>query len=251
MDGRRPLGGKTYGRIPHLPGSRLGLGERHVSWAQARRMTTRPHPGDSVWVQEKLDGTNVAVARLGDELAALTRAGYLAGDSRRVQARLFDAWVQHHAERFLDVLQPGERAVGEWLLYAHGTRYDLPHEPFVVFDVMQGARRLPLPELTQRLAGALVLPALYAKDAADPAELYRSLRPHGHHGAVTPPEGLVYRVERGGEVEVVAKWVHPGYVTGAYFEQEEAVLPNGLRPEDENLLRQLERGLEQQARRPG
>lgn len=243
MDGRRPLGAKTYGRIPHLPGSRLGPGERHVSWAQARRATVSPGPGDSVWVQEKLDGTNVAVARVGDELVALTRAGYRAASSRRFQARLFDAWVQHHAERFLNVLKPGERAVGEWLLYAHGTRYDLPHEPFVVFDVMQGTRRLPLPELTRRLAGVLVLPALHATDAADPAELYRSLLPQGHHGARTPPEGLVYRVERGGEVEVVAKWVHPGYVTGAYFEEDEAVLPNGLWPGDRELLARLEGGL--------
>jgi hypothetical protein len=40
---------------------------------------------------------------------------------------------------------------------------------------------------------------------------------HGHHGAIDAPEGLVYRVEAGGRVVLVAKWVRPDKVDGAYL----------------------------------
>ena len=46
-------------------------------------------------------------------------------------------------------------------------------------------------------------------------------------------------------MEVVAKWVQPDYVEGAYFENGEAALTNTFRPEDEQtldgLLYQLDR----------
>lgn len=235
----RPLGAKSYGRMHHLPGSRLGPAERHLPAALATRLTISPQPGDRVWVQEKLDGTNVAVARIGDELVALTRAGYRAADSRRLQGRLFDAWTQEHRARFLDVLRPGERVVGEWLYHAHGTRYVLPHEPFVAFDLMRGQERTPLAELTQRLGKALVLPALHAQGPHEPSALFITMEGHGGHGAVPGPEGLIYRLECGDRVEVVAKWVRPDYVEGLYFKDDEAVLPNAFRPEDERTLTDL------------
>lgn len=235
----RPLGAKSYGRMHHLPGSRLGPAERHLPAALAARLTVSPHDEDRIWVQEKLDGTNVAVARIGDDLVALTRAGYRAADSRRLQGRLFDAWVKGEQDRFLAVLRPGERVVGEWLYHAHGTRYVLPHEPFVAFDLMRGQERTPLAELTQRLSGALVLPALHAQETHDPAALFSAAAGHGGHGAVPVPEGLIYRLERGDRVEVVAKWVRPEYVEGLYFEDGEAVLPNTFRPEDERTLHDL------------
>ena len=49
---------------------------------------------------------------------------------------MFAAWVEANAARFRDVLVDGERIAGEWLALAHGIRYELPHEPFVVFDVL-------------------------------------------------------------------------------------------------------------------
>jgi len=229
--------------MSHLPGSRLGPAERHLPAVQAGRLTRSPLAGDQVWVQEKLDGTNVAVARVGDEVVALTRAGYRAADSRRLRGRLFDAWVNGQRERFLDVLRPGERVVGEWLYHAHGTRYVLPHEPFVVFDLMRGTDRSTLAALQDRLGGVLVLPGLHAREAHDPASLFRVLDGRSLHGAVTGPEGLIYRLERRDEVELVAKWVRPDYVEGAYFEDDEAVLPNTFRAEDEVLLARLCRQL--------
>lgn len=235
---QRPLGMKTYGRIPHLPGSRLTPTDGTISTREAQRATGDGLPGDQVWVHEKLDGSNLAVARCGDEVLALTRAGYRAALSRRPQAQLFAAWVEHHAERFLDLLQPGERVVGEWLLFAHGTRYQLAHEPFVAFDLMQKNTRLPWSELMRRLGTSLVTPQLHAAHATDPAALFQTLG-SGGHGAVGQPEGLVYRIERGEQVEFLTKWVRPDYQTGLYFGADEAVLPNHLRSEDAELLAHL------------
>ena len=43
-----------------------------------------------------------------------------------------------------------------------------------------------------------------------------------HHGAVDAPEGVVYRVERGGAVDFLAKYVRPEKVDGRYlFEVDE------------------------------
>ncbi|UQN10668.1 RNA ligase family protein [Deinococcus sp. QL22] len=234
----RPLGMKTYGRIPHLPGSHLTPADRTISEREARRATRDALPGDQVWVHEKLDGSNLAVARIGDQVLALTRAGYRAESSRRPQAQLFAAWVEHHAERFLGLLQPGERVIGEWLLFAHGTQYQLAHEPFVAFDLMQGKDRVPWAQLTGRLGSSLVTPQLHAAQAGDPSALFQTIGTGGH-GAVERPEGLVYRVERGGQVDFLAKWVRPDYQTGLYFEADEAVLPNQLRSEDAELLIRL------------
>jgi hypothetical protein len=34
---------------------------------------------------------------------------------------------------------------------------------------------------------------------------------------IDPPEGLIYRVERGGQTVLIAKWVRPGKVDGSYL----------------------------------
>lgn len=238
----RPLGIKAYGRIPHLPGRARTATDHVVSVGEAARLVHRPWPGDQLWVHEKLDGTNLSVARVGDDLLALTRAGHRGQESRRPQAQLFAAWVEHHSERFLDLLAPGERLVGEWLLFAHGTRYQLEHEPFVVFDLMRGRVRSPWLEVRRRIGSVLPTPAVHATGPADPEQLVQALG-GGGHGALDPVEGLVYRTEREGRVDRVAKWVRLEYRAGHYFEAEEATLPQGLRSEDAELFGQLCRGL--------
>ncbi len=40
---------------------------------------------------------------------------------------------------------------------------------------------------------------------------------NGKHGAIDPVEGLVYRVERKGEVDFLVKYVRPGKENGIYF----------------------------------
>jgi hypothetical protein len=53
----KPLGGKAYGSIPHLPGSKFGdRRDRGVPAGEDLLYLKRPHPGDRIVVQEKLDG---------------------------------------------------------------------------------------------------------------------------------------------------------------------------------------------------
>ena len=91
---------------------------------------------DVIIVTEKLDGSNVCVVRVKGALVPLGRAGYPAISSKYEQHRLFANWVYERLNRF-EFLAEGERLCGEWLCQAHGTRYELKHEPFVVFDLMR------------------------------------------------------------------------------------------------------------------
>ena len=64
----------------------------------------------------------------------LIRAGYPAVSSHYHQHRIFHLWVMTRLHQF-EWLQEGERVAGEWLAQAHGTRYNLPHEPFVALSL--------------------------------------------------------------------------------------------------------------------
>lgn len=204
----RPLGHKAYGSIPHLPGSRTGPTDRHLPENLARRLVEEAPAGYEVLVQEKLDGSCVAVARLDDVIFALGRGGDLAERSRNEGRRMFAAWVAREESRWLALLAPGERLVGEWLALAHSTRYELCGEPFVAFDLMVGEERAGIDELTARVRSAgLVPPHLVHRGPAlsvvDALERLGS----GGHGALDAVEGLVYRLERAGEVALIAKHV--------------------------------------------
>jgi hypothetical protein len=217
----KPLGHKAYGSIGHLPGSRMGTGDHHITLGQARICTEKVRDSkDFVVVQEKLDGSCCAVARLEDgSLVSLGRAGWPASTSQYEQHQLFAAWVRENFYRF-DFLQPGERIVGEWLAQAHGTRYKLRHEPFVVFDIMVGSVRTPYSTFAERVIPHFVVPRLISAGNY-PLSIEDTMR-HliaypKHHGAIDPIEGAVWRVERNGVVDFLAKYVRPDKVDGCYL----------------------------------
>jgi hypothetical protein len=148
---KKPFGIKNYGSIPHLSGSRLGERDYMANPGHERIATKQVRDRhDRVWVQEKLDGSNVGVGLVNSTLVPMTRAGYLASTSPYRQHWEFSNWVFTNESRFRDVLKEGERLVGEWLMQAHGTRYELQHEPFVVFDLMRGQTRAIYAELDAR-----------------------------------------------------------------------------------------------------
>ena len=63
---RKPLGGKSYGSIPHLLGSRRGPTDRGCNDGQHRICCERTRDKrDRIIVTEKLDGSNVAAAKIG------------------------------------------------------------------------------------------------------------------------------------------------------------------------------------------
>lgn len=215
----KPLGTKAYGSIPHLPTSRLGPGDHHVNPGQARICLEKARDRhDRILVTEKLDGSNCAVARIGDDIVPLVRSGFRAASSRFEQHHLFAEWVADQTVRFAAVLKDGERLVGEWLLQAHGTRYVLPHEPFVAFDLMEGMTRIPYDAFLERVQSRFVTPRLIHDGGACTLETVReALADRSVHGALDPIEGAVWRVERRGAVDFLAKWVRPDKQDGIYL----------------------------------
>lgn len=216
----KPLGGRAYGHIPHLPTSRMGPGDHHCHPGQAQICTTRPRDRhDHIIVQEKLDGSCVSVAKLNGTIISLTRAGYLASTSEFKQHHLFADWVVMNEDRFDQILKEGERLCGEWLAQAHGTRYKLTHEPFVAFDLMTANTRRPYEQFLDAVRpGDFITPALLHKGSPISVERILTLLEPSQHGAIDPVEGAVWRVERLGAVDFLAKYVRPDKQDGYYLD---------------------------------
>lgn len=215
----KPLSRKAYGSIGHLPCSRMGPGDHAVPPGMGRIVTVRARDKhDRVIVQEKLDGSCVAVALLEGMLHPLGRAGWPAVSSRFEQHRHFHNWVMLHADRFRGVLRQGERLVGEWLMQAHGTRYNLAgREPFVAFDILRGEEREPFDAFTSRVADTFATPTVLATSPTSVESAMSLLGEFGRFGALDPVEGVVYRCERKGAVEFLAKYVRPDKADGVYL----------------------------------
>lgn len=217
----KPLGSKAYGHIGHLPGSRMGPGDHRLNEGQDRIATLKARDKhDTIIVQEKLDGSCVAVARINGALVPLQRAGYPAASSPYEQHHLFADWVWQNQSRF-DVVHESERIVGEWLAMAHGTRYDLTdRDPFVAFDLMRGPERMTVAEFRDRIFGNFRSPATLGLGPTTIEAAMKALGTFGHYGALDRAEGAVWRVERSGKVDFLAKYVRPDKVDGSYFEGE-------------------------------
>lgn len=216
----KPLGHKAYGSIPHLPGSRLGSGDHHCEEGQARIATVKTRDKyDTVIVQEKLDGSCCAVAKVNGQILALGRAGFLASSSQYSVHLHFAEWVEEQKSRFDRLLREGERVVGEYLAQTVGTRYDLHHEPFVVFDIMTGPDRACYEEtLTRANHWGFTTPLTLSHGPAYSIEsAMEVLSKKSGHGAIDPVEGAIWRVERKGKVDFLTKFVRHDKEDGKYF----------------------------------
>ena len=219
----KPIGRKAYGSIGHLPNSRLGPGDHKMTEGQARICTVKARDKhDRIIVQEKLDGSCVAVAMVDGTLHPIGRAGWPAISSPHEMHRLFAQWVWANDARFRRLLNEGERVIGEWLAQAHGTMYDLSgREPFAPFDIMHGERRIPFDEFRARVdAEGFQRPALLHDGGPISVEDALAIHDEGYGTPCDRTEGVVYRVERKGEVDFLAKYVRPDKVDGCYLNGE-------------------------------
>lgn len=192
----------------------------HACHAGQQRIATEQvrDKHDVVIVMEKLDGSNVGIARVGDDIFALGRAGYLAQTSKYEQHQLFADWVREREDLWRRVLVPGQRLVGEWMAQAHGTRYTLPFGPFAAFDLMEGEARRPFSELLACChAFSVPMPKLLHIGGPLSIEAAMAMHGDGHHGCLDKPEGAVWRVERRGQFDFMVKWVRPDKVDGKYL----------------------------------
>lgn len=216
----KPLGRKSYGSIGHLPNSRLGPSDSSVTEGQAKICTVKKRDRhDTIIVQEKLDGSNVGVALVNGEIIPLTRAGYHAMTSPYEQHHYFAQWVSEQEHRFRRVLKEGYRICGEWLSQAHGTLYALDglleFDPFAAFDIMEGARRLTMVEFTDTLQEQFCTPTMLCNG---PISVEEAMEIHRNYSYPCDEiEGVVYRVERGGKVDFLAKYVRPDKVDGKHL----------------------------------
>jgi len=210
-----PLGRKAYGSIPHLIGSKRGDGDHGVNEWQHRICTEKSRPGDVVIVQEKVDGSNVAVAKIDGTIVPLVRAGYRAETSPYELHHLFADWVGAKFSRFDDLLDEGERLCGEWLAQAHGTLYDIPADgdPFVAFDIMRGSERVPHIKFLERIGRKFKTPSWLW--VGPPCSIEHALKCLDI--VCIEAEGVVYRVERNGKFDFIAKYVRPEFETGKYL----------------------------------
>jgi len=219
IDPRKPLGYRAYGHIAHLPGSRTGPKDKHINEGQAKiccEKTRDKH--DIVIVQEKLDGSNVSIAKINSEIVPLIRSGYRARSSRFEMHHKFEVWALSKYQIFDELLKEGERCCGEWLLQAHGTRYALPHEPFVAFDIIKEKQRFTWEE-TEKKCEALGLTTAHTLHTGGPLSIKNALERLGlgQHGALDPVEGAVWRVERKFKVDFLAKYVKLDKKDGHYL----------------------------------
>lgn len=227
----KPLGRKAYGSIPHLPGSRLGPGDHHCHVGQDAICQTKARDRhDRIIVTEKLDGGNVAIAKVGGEIHALGRAGYPAITSPFEQHHHFDTWVKRLGGLWSAMLNEGEALHGEWLAQAHGTMYDLQHDPFVAFDLTRNGKRVSHDELVDACERFSVKTPKVISDGppVTVAAALEALGEFGHHGATDPVEGAVWRVERRGQFDFLAKYVRPDKQDGKYLPEISGAGPRWL-----------------------
>lgn len=222
----KPLGHKNYGSIPHLIGSKLGPADRHVHEGQHRICTEKTRDKyDVIIVQEKYDGSNVGIAKKDGKIFALTRSGYLAHTSPYEQHHAFSKWVEQYRSLFDTVLNEGERIAGEWLYMAHGLKYKIEEgHPFVAFDLFTpDNQRNIYQEFQYRMPDEIHVPRyLYAaKKAVSIDRAIHFLNSDYYHPilCLDEPEGVVYRVERKGKVDFLAKFVRSNHESGKYFSE--------------------------------
>jgi hypothetical protein len=116
------------------------------------------------------------------------------------------------------------RVCGEWLAQAHGTRYELNgRQPFVAFDVFsRDNERLPTEHaLDLILSSGLAVPKRLQL-SNDPLSIDAAMALIANeyrrgYGELDEVEGAVWRVERRGKFDFLAKYVRPDKIDGLYL----------------------------------
>jgi len=220
---------KPYHSIGHLSKSRLGEKDHHIDIGQEKLLTEKFPPIECIlYLEEKMDGSNVSVIRKEGEIIAVGRSGYGCKESNQEQHRRFAKFVEDNKEKFEQLLpNENDRVVGEWMALAHGTLYkDLP-SPFMAFELYYGKEAQN--DKTRRAAFKEVkieqVPLL-AK-TTHPISIEKALEIANKHRSNC--EGVVYRLERFDNKKdnyvpwIIAKIVKQDKVDGFYFDKDNPI----------------------------
>lgn len=193
-----------YPRIPHLMSGRGTRDDRVLNLHELDALLAH-----DVLVEEKLDGANVVIWLEDGRVECALRSG-LGGQDRGRQLGPLRAWLAGRSESFRELL--GERALyAEWLLVAHGTRYDALTSYLVGLDLWSPTSGFSAPDVRdQRFlrAGIAGPPELY-RGAIDSVNRLESLLGVSRAGS-EPMEGIIIRALEGQEPRI-AKLLHPDF----------------------------------------
>lgn len=214
---------KNYGSIPHLSTSKLTQqADKKIHIGQEKILTEKGRDRkDRIIVTEKIDGSNVGVVRKDGELVAIGRSGYTAESSPYRQHELFAEWVKN--QTMFDWLLEGWRISGEWCILAHGTKYDITDEsPFLAFDIFDENNARIGFDMFKSVCTAYNVPMVPVLHDGEPISILDAIEllGDGHYGKPELPEGVVYRCEREGKCDFLAKWVRGDKEDGKYLDVE-------------------------------
>lgn len=213
---------KNYGSIPHLSTSKIGQqADKKIEIGQEKMLTQKSRDWkDLIIVTEKLDGSNVGIVNLGGILYPIIRSGYHANNSNFKFHHRFTRYVCNNGNMF-SWLPDGWRIAGEWLTLAHGTIYDITKEsPFCAFDIFNESNERICYIDFIRQCSKYNIPTVPLLHIGQPISIENAVKllGKGHYGNPDKPEGFVYRLERDGKVEFLAKWVQADKEDGKYLD---------------------------------
>lgn len=185
-----------YPRIPHLVPGRGTRDDRVLPTKDADALLTRP-----ALVEEKLDGANVVVWLDDGRVECALRSGVGAQDRGR-QLGPLRAWLAERADRLRELLD-GRALYAEWLLVAHGVRYDALPAYLVGLDLWSPASGFAAPGARNELlnqSGLVAPPELHrgSIEGIDPLEKLLGASRAGSE----PMEGVVVRPLDSGEPRI-------------------------------------------------
>ena len=228
-----------FPRTPHLFGSRGTDDDKNLSPAESARFIA----DSSLIVEEKLDGTNVAIHFTTAGRIVLQCRGHEITTGMHAQYDLFKQWTMGKRPVLETMLANRFILFGEWLYARHSVHYRrLPHF-FFEFDIYDKQQAKFL-DLGSRLAmlentGILTVPILH-RGAATPPELQALIGPSRFDSTFENPltrrtdnlmEGLYLRTEGDGHVSGRAKLVRSEFVARVKQSehwQHQATVPNLL-----------------------
>lgn len=214
----------NYGSIPHLSTSKMSQqADKKIQIGQEIILTKKARDWkDLIIVTEKIDGSNVGILKKDGKLIAITRSGYNVESSPHKQHHFFKKYVDLFSEQFM-CLPENWRICGEWCIQAHGTIMNISNfVPFIAFDIITDKnKRLPYLNFLS-YAKRLNLQTVPLLHIGQPISIKNAVKllSNGHYGKPEKPEGVVYRCEREGNVEFLAKWVRADKQDGKYLDKE-------------------------------
>ena len=121
---------KKYPRTPHIEGSNLQEGDYDLKQIPFTYLKNK-----YLVIEEKVDGSNVGISFVNDELVLQNRSHHLQGGFKEKQYDLFKLWANTFKEEIFKVIGNRYIIYGEWMYAKHNVFYDsLPHY-FLEFDV--------------------------------------------------------------------------------------------------------------------